>query len=148
FVRLQCAAFGLHYNDPVYLDLRRRGEELLGRHREAWRLPRGAEHKWWDCHRGLPVAHFEPRDPAPDDLVGTEAFAWVEGLRAWRINRADDVHALLESPWLRTVTRLDLSRTRMGTTVALLAASPQLARMRWLDLSDGEIGPTGAAALA
>src|SRR5262249_29383402 len=104
---------------------------------------------WWDFHRGLPVARFEPDLPAPDDLVGTEAFAWVEELRAWSVEDDEAVRALLGSPWLRTVTRLDLSRNSIGSGgAALLAASPVLGRLRDLDRSDGEIEAEGAAALA
>src|SRR5262249_2948932 len=126
---------------------------LLERYATAWVGPvMGTSPRWWEFQRGLPFARWSvPREgPDLDEFVGSELWAWVEGLRVWCIEDVEEVRRLATSRCLATVTHLDLSRNEIGPEgAAILAATPALAGLRDLTLHEaGEIGDDGAIALA
>jgi len=157
-VQLQLAQAGKH---PRRQALREREHQLAVLHARAWLAPLTSQASNWSFHRGLTRLSLVARDVSPAallDLVGTEAYAWVDSL-SFHGPRAEDVALLVQSrappvgqagSLLGGLTSLSLPHGNAiaGEPLATLAASPEARHLVRLDLSWAAAGDAGAQALA
>jgi uncharacterized protein (TIGR02996 family) len=101
---------------------------------------------------GLASLELERMTLSMEALASLTTGSRLAGLRRLSLNGAPlgaaEVRALASAP-LHALTRLDLRNVWLDAeAVGVLAASPNLAGLRWLDLSHNAFGDAGAAALA
>jgi uncharacterized protein (TIGR02996 family) len=151
FVRLQCQAARLAPADPRRADLRRREDDLLRQHQEAWLGPLRERVDGWQFQRGLLCVRatgrrFTGRRMAA--LAASETGAWICTLRL-RYLPTEAMVRIAAAPLLAQLTGLELPSNHLGPQgVATLVSSPHLACLTHLDLSDTGLADEGAALLA
>jgi uncharacterized protein (TIGR02996 family) len=146
FIRIQCDLAKLPNDDPRSRVLRER--EAAVSQRKAWlrRLPVWARDSCSTrCRRGFP------------EVIDSDADKFVQGARRLRcrtpvsdvrLSHARDVRALAACPELAGVRNLNLSRNDWGDEeAALFAESPHLGGVVSLSLADNNIGALGLQAL-
>jgi uncharacterized protein (TIGR02996 family) len=178
FIRLQCQLAHLPPDDPQVKGLLSRVGALYREHRDAWlpfHLLKGRERAW--SHRGLlsiavrGQSFASRRGLAP---AGTEAYAWVDGLRFLSVTpralatlastsllgglntlslddcplRGAGVSALAESPYLNQLTTLDLHHCWIEDEGAAALTKARSSRLRRLDLYHNLLGSRGIQKLA
>jgi uncharacterized protein (TIGR02996 family) len=167
-IRVQLPLYGMPDSDARKPALQKREKALLQEHRSAWlgilasmeaesMSPTGirsrkARDGVFSFVRGLPVVRFGPDANPTPDLLEAPQWDWVTEV-GWASGwRAANVIGFLDAPRLAGVTHLQLSGIKSGRSsrkeVAELAASPRLARLTALDLTDNKIDTEGATALA
>lgn len=161
-VQLQLARPGNHSQRRA---LQERERQLIAQYASGWLAPLDQQTATWSFQRGLARLALVGRDGTASDLldlVGTEAYAWVDSL-AFHGLRAEDVTLLVQSraqpgspvtngtePGLLgglTGFHLPHGNRIVGEPLAALAASPSLRRLVTLDLSWAILGDAGAAVL-
>jgi uncharacterized protein (TIGR02996 family) len=160
FLRLQVELARRPGDDPERPGLEAHQRQLLAEHGARWLGP-WAKGKWakgpwakgkWEFRRGL--LHIECHAAKLFKLLaanGEAALEWVEGLTL-QVPRAK-LRVLLDSPWLRHLTALDLSSNGSNgfgdAGAAALASSPHLAGLTALNLAgNNAITAAGAKVLA
>jgi uncharacterized protein (TIGR02996 family) len=151
FVRLQCQSARLAPADPRRAELRRREDDLLQQHQEAWLGPVRERANGWQFQRGLHCvratgSRFTSRRMAA--LATSETGAWLCTLRL-RYVPAGAMGRIAAAPLLAQLTGLELASNHLGPQgVATLVSSPYLAQLTQLDLSDTGLADEGATVLA
>lgn len=99
------------------------------------------------CHGGLVEGGCAD---AADFLAHAAARATMLPLRHLTLTDArEHLHAVLQLPLLRQLASLEFPRCALtDADAALIAAAPTLSGLRWLGLTDNEIGRDGVAAFA
>jgi uncharacterized protein (TIGR02996 family) len=148
FIRLQCERAGLPAEDPRQRALLDREEDLWARHRRAWL---GPVDNWSTSllpSRGLWSLTALGRSFAGKGaLAGTEAYAWVEGLRLKSLT-AITLKKIAPAGLLGGLTALSLQGCPLRDAGVRALALADLSLLTDLDLRHCWIGNAGAATLA
>ena len=146
FIHLQCQLRRLGSRDPLRFALEGRERELLADHRDEWLGEVAKFVDWCVFRRGFP---HEISISASTFLRHADRFAETT-IRQVHLTAARDKTGLLAaSPILRRLTYLDLSNNFLRDQGArLLAESPNVVNLEGLNLSSTGMGDAGACALA
>jgi uncharacterized protein (TIGR02996 family) len=152
FIRIQCELFQLGERDPRRARLRAREQFLLRENQMVWirQLPELEDAHWESFERGfVGMVRFESAESFAAQADRVFASAPVREARFHRMYQ-DGARRLARSPHLARVRILDLEDGNAIGNVGLeaLAASPFLAGMTALRLRSNAIGPAGVRALA
>jgi uncharacterized protein (TIGR02996 family) len=163
FIALQCRAARLAEDDAERADLTRQAEHLLRRHETAWL---GTTRRFlgdWEFRRGMlhvVAATIYYRGAWLVDLIGTDAWPWIDSLKAPPVDVPDRpgpgwyvLGSLCDWAGARNLTALDLSGLSLGHEpgahgVRQLAASSWLDRLSALDVSENDLTDRGLGFLA
>jgi uncharacterized protein (TIGR02996 family) len=147
FIRVQCRLGRPQEYDPCLGELELRERELLGEFEGDWAAPLAGMVDGWTFHRGF----------INEVMVSGRQFA-EQGEGLCRLTPVQEVHlhdlgdrlaGVAASPVLARVRFLDLSENRLGNIgLRLLAKSAYLTGVRGLNLSASAAGNAGAQALA
>lgn len=147
FIRLQCQLERLPLHHPLRLELETRERELEADHGERWLAAVDPQVDWCVFRRGF------PEEIAVSAAVflrqGEAIFARAPIQQVHFHGARDRVGDLAASPLLARVTYLDLSNNHLRDQgVRLLAQSPYLTNVEGLNLSSTAVGDAGLRALA
>jgi len=126
---------------------------LEERHRQDWfgwtRDCASDLRSFYAIHRdGLLFLHLGDGLRALERLAAKEEFAWVTGLGIRDLG-SEGIKAMVQSPHLANLTRLDLSTNQLERKeVMVLRNAPFLTNLTHLDLSDNRIRADGVSRLA
>jgi uncharacterized protein (TIGR02996 family) len=146
FIRTQCALAESPGNDPASLALEQRERDLLIAHEAEWAGELANHVHWWTFRRGFV------------NEIAASAGAFVASApRLFRMAPIQVVHldgvrdcidSLAASPYLARIRFLDLSDNMLGNrSIRILAQSPWLRNLRGLNLSSTLLSDSGLAAL-
>jgi uncharacterized protein (TIGR02996 family) len=173
FIRGQIELARLPVDDDRRVALERREKQLRDQYRKQWLRPLSRLARWAFFHRGFPdhlylpakhfveeaegilaqlpvcYAHFRTAKPHLAALADCPALSHMRSLSFYynQISPAG-LGALLASPYLGKLVRLDLGNCRLNDQAAGVLAAARLPRLRELRLGQNRVGDEGVAALA
>jgi uncharacterized protein (TIGR02996 family) len=150
-IHLQVVRHRIPEDDPRHAELFRREREILGHHVFDWLGPLADLVASWDFSRGFIILSARAQRflvPAIFELIGGQLFDWVEEVTLTDL-RPEHLPLLTASPLLARLMRLDLSDTQLTNLgVAQLLGAPDLTALHTLRLAGNRIGGRGVAVLA
>jgi carbon storage regulator CsrA len=153
FIRVQCWLAALSPGDHSAGALQEREHLLLSRHGAAWRSALPPLLRQQPFERGFVETACLTAQEFLANVEGLFALAPIRHLRVWASSFAPlgerDLSSLAASPYLARLASLDLSDNGLGDDAAVvLASSARLGSLSTLVLRQNRIGDAGAAALA
>jgi uncharacterized protein (TIGR02996 family) len=147
-IRVQIGLAALASHDPRTADLTARQDELLALWEHVWLGDWADLLDGWAFHHGLVEAVHADASAFLDHAA--DWFALWPTLKVAKLTRAGGhLAALAASPWLAHLRGLDLSDNGIDSAaLAHLSASRYVCLLQALDLSGNPIGPRGAMLLA
>jgi uncharacterized protein (TIGR02996 family) len=147
FIRVQCRLAALDEDDPQRRELQRQEYELLAEHGGAWAAAFVGQVGGWRFRRGF--VEWVKAEPA----AFAKAAKWMAAAPVDEVDvrprGLDEAGKLFASPQLRRVRRLDLDHAKLGDEgVSMLASSPNVANLTHLSLRFTGVGREGLLGLA
>jgi uncharacterized protein (TIGR02996 family) len=149
FIRLQIELARIPDDDPCWLPLERRQDQLRLRHQREWVRPLLPFIEGWEFHRGFVEKVLMGPDAEWPEVLHLAPVRWIHFYQRCSMT-LEEVQCIISPPDVTRLATLKISTDRglRNDSAALIAETPSLLGLSCLDLSNNFIKNEGALLLA